>query len=132
LNVSATLGDPSDYSVSIIGRMGSGLPYTPTQQNVRTAVENSERKPAFYSFDLHAFKRFQLKGPGLVLFVQVLNLFDQKNEQDVYSDTGRAGYTLSAATAGSVFGVNTLQDFISRPDFYSAPRQILLGFSLEF
>ncbi len=132
LNISATLGDPGDYSLSLIGRMGSGLPYTPTQQNVRTAVENSERKPSFYTFDLHAFKRFSIKGPDIVLFMQILNLLDQKNEQDVYSDTGRANYTLSAATSGTIFGVNSLQDFINRPDFYSAPRQILLGFSLEF
>jgi hypothetical protein len=27
---------------------------------------------------------------------------------------------------------NTLSEFFTRPDFYSAPRQIVLGASLEF
>lgn len=132
LNLSLTAGDARVWSVSLIGRLGSGLPYTPTQQNVRTAVENSERKPAFSNFDFYAYRNFRVGGQNLNLFVRIYNLLDQKNELDVYSDTGRANYTLTAQNSGTIFGVNSLADYLARPNFYSDPRQILAGIGLEF
>ena len=33
---------------------------------------------------------------------------------------------------GSVRGVNTLQEFLTRPDFYSEPRRVIIGVSLGF
>ncbi|MDZ7262812.1 MAG: TonB-dependent receptor, partial [candidate division KSB1 bacterium] len=59
LNFSITAGRPEQYSISLIGRLGSGLPYTPTAQNIRTAVENSERRPFFMTVDLYAYKNFK-------------------------------------------------------------------------
>ncbi len=132
LNFTVTVGDAKVYSISFIGRIGSGLPYTPTQQNVRTAVENSERRPAFSTFDLYAYRNFLVSGLNLQAFVRIFNLLDQKNELEIYSDTGRANYTLSALSAGTIFGLNSLNEYITRPDFYSDPRQVLVGFSFEF
>ncbi|MBN1541702.1 TonB-dependent receptor [candidate division KSB1 bacterium] len=132
LNTSLTLGDPDRMSASIIGRLGSGFPYTPTEQNVRTAVENSERKPAVYTVDLYAYRRFGIANMNATVFVRVFNLFDRMNETDVYSDTGRANYSIAAERSGTIFGVNTLDEWIRRPDFYSEPRQVMLGFSLDF
>ncbi len=132
LNLTVTAGNPDDISASLIGRLGSGLPYTPTQQNVRTAVENSERRPAVYTFDLYASKNMSISGNQASVFVRIFNLFDRKNEREVYTDTGSADYTLSALTGGTVFGLNTLDEYITRPDFYSGPRQILMGISLDF
>jgi len=132
LNLSLTAGDARVWSASLIGRLGSGLPYTPTQQNVRTAVENSERKPAFMNFDFYAYRNFRVGEQNLNAFVRVYNLLDQKNELDVYSDTGRANYTLSALASGTIFGVNSLSDYLARPNFYSDPRQVLAGIGLEF
>ncbi len=132
LNVTLTAGDPSRYSLGIIGRIGSGLPYTPTAQNVRTGVENSERRPFFMNFDLYAYKNLQLAKWQTNLFVRVYNLFDRKNELQVFSDTGRANYSLSALTSGTIFGLNTLNEYFTRPDFYSEPRQVIAGITLEF
>ncbi len=132
LNVTVTLGDATHWSTSLIGRFGSGLPYTPTEQNVRTAVENSERKPSFLTVDLHSYRNIYIGKWRLNLFMRVYNLFDRKNELEVYSDTGRANYTLSALHAGTIFGVNTLQEYLTRPDFYSEPRQVLIGFGIDF
>lgn len=132
LNVALTAGDARKWSASLIGRLGSGLPYTPTQQNVRTAVENSERKPAFFNLDLYAYRNFRVSGLQFNAFVRVYNLLDRKNELDVYSDTGRANYTLTAMTSGTIFGVNSLNDYLARPNFYSDPRQIMIGMGMEF
>ncbi len=132
LNFTVTAGDPDKYSLSLIGRLGSGLPYTPTEQNVRTAVENSERRPAFLTFDFYCYRNFKYADLNFSAFVRVFNLLDQKNELDVYPDTGRASYSLAALNSGTIFGVNSLKDYIARPDFYSEPRQVILGLSLEF
>ena len=60
LNLTLTLGVPGDYIASFIGRLGSGLPYTPSLQNQRTGLENSDNRPAFYNVDLYVTKYFEL------------------------------------------------------------------------
>jgi hypothetical protein len=59
-------------------------------------------------------------------------LLDRRNEIDVYQDTGRAGYSLvSHYTGERNTYINTLDEWIKRPDFYSEPRKILIGFSID-
>jgi len=132
LNFVVTLGRPNSWNLSLIGRFGSGLPYTPEVQHLRTSFENSERKPAQYTFDLYAYKEFQWRNLKYSIFLKVYNLFDRKNENQVYLDTGRAGYTLVSRYAGDVQGVNTLEDFLNRPDFYSEPRRVVAGITVGF
>ncbi len=113
--------------------MGSGLPYTPSFENQRTGLENSSNKPIYFNVDLYLTKYFTVTGVNLSVFIKVYNLFDTANEQDVFTDTGRAGYTLDLTRAQSApRGVNTLQEFFARPDFYSSPRQVILGTSIDF
>ncbi|MDZ7268977.1 MAG: TonB-dependent receptor [candidate division KSB1 bacterium] len=132
LNVTLTAGDPARHSLGVIGKFGSGLPYTPTAQNVRTGVENSERRPNFINFDLYVSKNVRRAGLQSTVFVRVYNLFDRKNELQVFSDTGRANYSLSALTGGTILGLNTAQEYFTRPDFYSEPRQVIAGVTVEF
>lgn len=132
LNVTLTAGDPARQSLGLIGKFGSGLPYTPTAQNVRTGVENSERRPNFINFDLYAYKNLRWARVQTNVFVRVYNLFDRKNELQVFGDTGRANYSLSALTSGTVFGLNTIGEYFTRPDFYSEPRQVIAGVTVEF
>ncbi len=133
LNITVTLGHADNLIGSAIGRFGSGLPYTPALQNQRTGLENSDNRPAFYNLDLYVTKYFKFDSFGLSVFLKVYNVFDTANEIDVFSDTGRAGYTLELTRPQQApRGVNTLAEFYSRPDFYSAPRQILLGAALSF
>jgi hypothetical protein len=70
----------------------------------------------------------------LQLFLQVFNLLDIKNEREVFASTGRAGYSLDVVRYSGLRprGVNTLEEYYIRPDFYSPPRQIQLGFSFMF
>ena len=130
LNFNMALSRPGHWGFSLIGRLGTGLPYTPKIENVGASFENSERKPGQYTFDLKAHRDFKIMGGKYSAFIKVYNIFDRRNEILVYSDTGRAGYTLEPR--GSVRGVNTLEAFLTRPDFYSEPRRVIIGVSLGF
>ena len=133
LNFTLTLGVPGDYIASFIGRLGSGLPYTPSLQNQRTGLENSDNRPAFYDVDFYVTKYFELVGHQLSVFVKIFNLFDTLNELNVYGDTGRAGDTLELTrNQTEPRGVNTIKEYFTRPDFYSSPRQIVLGADFSF
>ncbi len=133
LNFTVTAGDPDNYIISAVGQLGSGLPYTPSYQNQRTGLENSVNKPTFFNVDLYFTKYFKIFGTNLSVFAKVYNLFDTPNELDVFTDTGRAGYTLDETRPQAPpHGVNTIQEYFTRPDFYSAPRQILVGASIDF
>ena len=133
LNFTVTAGVIGDYIISSIGRWGTGLPYTPSIQNQRTGLENSDNRPSIFTMDLFITKFFNLFNQQISVFLKVFNLFDSANELEVFSDSGRAGTTLELTRAQvQPRGVNTLSEFFTRPDFYSAPRQIVLGASLEF
>ena len=134
VNCSVTLGDPGNYGLSFIAKLGTGFPYTPTFENIPTAVENSARRPNVYSVDIYAYKNFKLGPLGYSIFLRVFNLFDRLNELNVFADTGRAGYSLAPIYSGGLKprGINTLEDYFIRPDFYSSPREVQIGFSVEF
>ena len=132
LNISIILSQPGSWGVSMLAKLGSGLPYTPAYQGIRTSYENSERKPAHYNIDLNAHKKFNIMGLKYSIFLKVYNLFDRKNEIKVYEDTGRASYTLRSFYAGEWRNYSTLKDYLNRPDFYSEPRRVILGMSVEF
>jgi hypothetical protein len=96
-------------------------------------LENSDNRPSFFNVDVYVTKYFKLSNFGISVFLKVYNLFDTANEINVFSDTGRAGYTLELTRPQQApRGVNTLQEFYTRPDFYSAPRQVLLGAAFTF
>ncbi|MBD3223180.1 MAG: TonB-dependent receptor plug domain-containing protein [Caldithrix sp.] len=134
INTTLTLGKPGNYALSLIGQYGTGLPYTPTFQNIQTSFENSVRKPDQFNVDLYAYKDFQWGGLTYSFFVRAFNLFDRLNEQNVFTDTGRAGYTLAPLYVGGLRprGLNTLEQYFIRPDFYSAPRRVQIGVEMEF
>ena len=133
LNFTLTLGEPGDYIASVIGQFGSGLPYSPSLRNQRTGLENSDNRPMFFNVDFYLTKYFTLMGQQISVFLKVYNLLDRLNELNVFTDTGSAGTTLELTRAQEPpRGDNTLTEFFTRPDFYSSPRQVLLGASLSF
>ena len=134
VNATLTLGYPGNYTVSIIGRYGTGLPYTPTFQNIQTSFENSARRPMLFTVDLFMYKNFGWLGLRYQFFIRVFNLFDRLNEVDIFTDTGRSGYTLAPLYVGGLHprGLNSLDSYFIRPDYYSVPRRIQLGFELQF
>jgi len=124
INATVTFAKPNRWGVSFIMQAGSGLPYTPTDpdRSLRIAFENSERKPATLNVDMMAHYDFQYFGFKQSVFVKAYNLFDLENEIDVFTDTGRASFTHALNYR--------LGD--RRPDFYSAPRLVLVGVKLGF
>jgi len=132
LNATVTFGDPSSWSIGLIGRIGSGLPYTSTPYLQPQGELNDARRPLQMELNLKAYKVFNLGGFNSSLTLWIYNLPDLKNENDVYGDTGRATYTLSETQAAEVRGYNTLSDYFSRPEWFSAPRQVRLVFSVGF
>jgi len=134
INAFLRLGDPRQLMVSIIGRYGTGMPYTQASRIVQPLVENGGRKPDEYQVDLYLTKKLKLMKQEIGFFLRVYNLFDRLNERHVYSDTGRATYSTEPLYFGGVRprGLNTLQDYYIRPNFYSEPRLVQLGLEVGF
>jgi hypothetical protein len=40
-----------NWGATLLGKYGSGLPYSPTDDGIRTGFENDGRKPAYYNID---------------------------------------------------------------------------------
>ena len=132
VNATLTIGDPSAWSVGLIGRIGSGLPYTSHPWLEPEGVANGERRPVSYNVDFKAYRNFRPQGMRMTVTLWVYNLFDIRNEKDVFADTGRATYTLDQNQLVSVRGYNTLDDYFTRSDYFSQPRQIKIGLALGF
>ncbi|MCH8874832.1 TonB-dependent receptor [candidate division KSB1 bacterium] len=135
VNLSVNFGQPKNWSVGLIGKMGSGLPYTPTSRatrGFRETFENSERKPFQLNFDLQASKFFHIAGLRYTFFAKIFNVLDRRNENQVFLDTGDAERTLDIFSTGEARGLNTLEEFFLRPDFFSEPRRIQMGFKVGF
>ncbi|AEN72295.1 TonB-dependent receptor [Rhodothermus marinus SG0.5JP17-172] len=131
LNTSLTVGEAGRWTVTLVGRLGSGLPYTPSIADERIGVENSARRPGFVQFDLYASRLWKLGPVGVQLFARVYNVFDHRNEIQVYTDTGRAFPNLRYYS-GEPQGLNSKEEFLRRPDFYSAPRLVNIGMNVTF
>ena len=132
VNTSVTISEPGQWGISIIGQLGSGLPYTPQFRGIRTAIENSDRKPVQFNVDLRLHYDISIQNIQVSLFANIYNLFDIKNEDIVYSDTGRANYSLIPTYTGETLGPNTLDEYLTRLEYYSSPRQIRLGAQFGF
>jgi outer membrane receptor protein involved in Fe transport len=134
INSTIGVGRPGNYFLSFIVRYGTGLPYTPTFQNVQTSFENSGRRPDQFVTDVYLYKNFALAATKFQLFLRVFNLFDRLNENDIFADTGRANYTLAPLYVGGLHprGINSLDQYFVRPEYYTQPRQIQFGLEFQF
>ncbi len=140
LNGNITVGK-KDWRISLLGRFYTGMPYTPRfgkGQVVGAAAfaglpENSARKPDIFSFDLYLYRQFRIGRLRYSLFAKIYNLFDQKNPTNVYTDTGRPDYTLDRlGVTEDPQRVSTVDDYFNHPEWYSPPRRIHLGVTVDF
>ncbi|HUI31644.1 MAG TPA: TonB-dependent receptor [Candidatus Acidoferrales bacterium] len=135
LNIEIDVGPATDWTVGLIFNYGSGYPYT---EDVRVSqgilFDNNGMKPPTYNVDLRAQKTFNVGGIGLNLFLLVYNLLDIENEYGVNAYTGRANDLpiQDITSAGTIIGLNTLQQYTNDPSSYSAPRSLRIGCSLDF
>ena len=134
LNGTMTFHPTKTSGISGVFSYGSGFPYTTEFAGNRTAFENNALKPATYNVDVRAFYNFSINKRFLVsAHINVYNLFNFLNELSVYNDTGRATYSLLPTYTAEYSGpaLNTLDEYLVRPQYYSSPRQIKIGFSLS-
>ncbi|MBL1214745.1 MAG: TonB-dependent receptor [Ignavibacteriae bacterium] len=142
LNATISIGEPKNWNVTLVGKIGTGLPYTPQVFDKQVFLKpNSDRRPAISTVDLLAEKSFDIYGFELTAFMKVFNLLDILNENIVYSSTGRSSYTLDE-TRGPALETNrlaeiipelkTAQEVYTNPAYYLPPRQVRLGLSISF
>ncbi|MBL7047761.1 MAG: TonB-dependent receptor [Candidatus Marinimicrobia bacterium] len=141
LNGSLTLGG-RDWSASLILKYWSGMPYTPEFKVGTVAgatafsgfAENSDRKPNFFTVDLRSSYQLNMFGLRFMLFCNIYNLLDIRNEQNVWNDTGRATYTLTAKDVPNTSSdrIGHLKEHLLQPDRFSEPRKINIGFNIDF
>ena len=136
INGTATYQPTKSSGMSMIFSYGSGFPYTTENtQGQRTSFENNGRKPATYNVDLRGFFHFTVsKAIRMTVHINVYNVFDIRNELTVFSDTGRSSYSLIPTYTPQFSGpsLNSLDEYLINPTYFSSPRQIKLGLSLSF
>ncbi len=142
LSASITMTPTEDLTIGLIGRLSSGYPYTPRIFTSNyDSRPNSDLKPNSKYVDLRASYRLKLGDLEYNLFLKVYNLFDNLNERYVFDDTGRATYTFATREIDEPEsfkkhygepGVHTYDEYNIRPQYYSPPRQVRLGVSVEF
>jgi hypothetical protein len=131
------------WTVSLIGRYWSGRPYTPAfvkgEMVGSTALiglrENSSRLPNQKSVDLYINHRFTVAGLDWNVFFNIYNLMDQRDEVNVYADTGTSEYTTNIDPKDISYDakrIGTVQDFVNQPGWYTTPRQIQVGLAVNF
>lgn len=150
LTSTLTLSQPNDWSVGFIAYVRTGTPYTPGFPSNVVPIsfqQNSDRQPLQWNVDMKIEKFFDFGGIGTSFFVQVDNLFDTKNELDVYASSGSALYDINTVLNPNRFAdirsrirrgdpglipESVLDNIDANPRNISAPRLVRFGVSLLF
>jgi len=131
-----------NWGLSLTGRYGSGTRFTyspPIESSLALVLipENGWTKPATFYADLKGYYDFDFLNAWSMDFrvgLYVYNLFDIRNEIQIYNDSGTASSTtdIERYKKDYVSTFTTIYDYYSRPNYYSAPRSIKLELSLIF
>ena len=135
ISMIASYSQPN-YGISLIGTLGSGLPYTPASNtNISMLIQNSEKKPFTSNFDIKSYYNFSLGDNSVQFYLNISNLFNHLNQSSVYDDSGVADYTtyaLDAQTQNTGEYVNSIEDWFRNETFYSNPRRLEIGMRYDF
>ncbi len=137
INATFTYASDDDWGFSVIAQYGSGFPYTPTfSLNVSDLLVNSELKPSTKNVDLRVYKDFFIGNYRISVFSRVYNVFDFRNQLNVYNDSGTADFTIEEFLRKNDQNpnrlVNSLDEFYRNPTFYSEPRRVEIGTTIFF
>ena len=142
LSSTVTLTNPGRWGASIITSFSTGYPYTPQLFDQKIdQLPNQERKPSLFKLDAHVYYDVPVRGNASVrLFAKIFNVFDVLNENYVFNDTGRATYSLNGERgvhaswepAYNLPGIANLDEYNTRPHYYSSPREVRLGATINF
>lgn len=127
LNFSFDYRDPiRRWGLNLVGNIGSGLPYTPSDARGRPLSEsNSGRMPSTAVVDMKAYKDFRFKRLPFAtrLFADVTNLLNKKNVLNVFDNSGKPDESLNP---------NNSIEWVDRPYYFGPPRHIEIGVNLLF
>jgi len=130
LNASVTTTQ-SGFHISLIGKLGSGTPYTRSSPRYSNRILNGERKPTTMTIDLNLTKDIQLGGSTLHPYLKIYNLLDARNNKEVFKSSGSAEYAYEM-NFETYIGIRTQEEYFTRPDYYYKPRRIIVGISFGF
>ncbi len=112
---------PYNFAINLIAKYGSGLPYTPNPSAPIKPDINSKRYPPTYNVDALISKKSRIGGLTYTFFADIRNVFNTKNLFDLIDPVTYDRY-----------GIPLNNKKHSTPLSWSAPRQIMLGVSLDF
>jgi outer membrane receptor protein involved in Fe transport len=125
---------PDNWTISLLTRFASGLPYSPGTVDPLQAriLQNAANMPFTFTTDLRIEKPFKLPWGSLGAFVDVYNLFNRRNVISVNQWTGQP-YKYGDVTGGQQ-DINPWHEAyaIMSPNWYSPPREIQLGLRYSF
>ncbi|MEE9189424.1 MAG: TonB-dependent receptor [Candidatus Neomarinimicrobiota bacterium] len=130
LNVSTTTMQKG-FHIAVIGKVGSGNPYTRSSARYANRILNGERKPLTMTIDANITKDIQIGNFTLHPYIKIYNLLDRKNNKDVFPSSGSADYAYEM-NFETYIGIRTQEEFYTRPDYYYEPRRIVVGISFGF
>jgi hypothetical protein len=119
------------FHISLIGKIGSGTPYTRESPYYNNRILNGERKPMTMTFDLNVTKDFFFNSWIISPFMKITNLLDRKNNREVYPSSGTADYNYDMVFE-TYRGYKTQEEWYIQPNFYDEPRKVIIGCSLSF
>ncbi len=144
LNATVSIRPIEKTLISIISRMGSALPYTPSTLGYGLDLpggwwDNIDRKPFQWNVDLRVSRGFEVFGMEFLANLNIFNVFNHLIENRVNSITGRAGPNayLPEIASRRYSRINQVGDFTPteadyNPSWYSRPRFIQFGLGLQF
>lgn len=143
LNSFINLSKASSWSIGLVARLESGMPYSPSFAERFDIAEREYRnlgiKPFKWILDLKAKKSIKLVGFDTSVFLKVDNLFDHLNQNSVFSTTGTADYNARLPENQQLLietlaqeGHFTIHEVDVRPGYYSSPRRVQLGWEFYF
>jgi len=121
----------------------SGRPYTPAISKAEVTggaafvgwTTNSQRIPASSSLDIRMLKSIPIGALRLQIYAVGYNVLDQRGVRGVFGSTGQPDYDSNIAADYHGYRSNRIGSYneqLRRPDYYQPPREIQLGFSIEF
>ncbi|MBU1113567.1 MAG: TonB-dependent receptor [Bacteroidetes bacterium] len=151
VNITFGLYDYDNWTLGLIYNLQSGKPYTPAYPASIvpiTFVQRSATQPIQHNLDFKFEKFFKMGDFDWSVFLWVSNVLDIQNELTVYASTGRALSTIEETTNPTefsgikqrierndpgLFDISEIDNYYSgRPQNVSNPREVRLGFSLNF
>jgi hypothetical protein len=119
------------FHICLIGKIGSGTPYTRESPYYNNRILNGERKPMTITFNLNLSNDIPFKNLMISPFIRITNLFDRLNNLEVYPSSGTADYNYSMIFE-NYRGYKTQEEWNIQPNWYEEPRNIIIGCSISF